>query len=194
MSPLPGLGCRVLEAAAQLAHADTLLFEFAFWPTINISKNRHRDGFLFSFHLFFFFFNPLCKTDSYLSWTPVLVISHFPFFTVAFWSQHLYKCHRGTAAVLCSLGGTDNTEFSGALAGYTCLEAAPHPCRDAFASLLDGFGVTKALPTGNSSIKGRWKKKPVEAGTDSLCAAEEVLMGSLSAAGHPGDSLPASVC
>lgn len=117
------------------------------------------------FIFFFFFFNPLCKTDSYLSWTPVLVISHFPFFTVAFWSQHLYKCHRGTAAVLCSLAGTDNTEFSGALAGYTCLEAAPHPCRDAFASLLDGFGVTKRWPGMESTAhwelfhQGKMEKK-----------------------------------
>ena len=36
----------------QLAPTDTALFTFAFWPTINISKNRHQDGFLFSFHLF----------------------------------------------------------------------------------------------------------------------------------------------
>lgn len=35
----------------QLAPTDTVPFTFAFWPTINTSKNRHRDGFLFSFHL-----------------------------------------------------------------------------------------------------------------------------------------------
>lgn len=148
----------------QLARADTLLSEFAFWPTINISKNRHCDGFLFSFHHFLFFFYPLCKTDSHLSRTPVLV-SLFPFFTEAFWSQHLYKCHGGTAAVLCSLGGTDNTEFSRALVGYTCLEAAPRPCRDAFASLLDGFGVTKRWPGMESTAhwalfhQGKMEKK-----------------------------------
>lgn len=40
----------------QLAPTDTVLFTFAFWPTISISKNRHRDRFLFSF---LFFFPPL---------------------------------------------------------------------------------------------------------------------------------------
>ena len=38
----------------QLPPTDTVLFTFAFWPTINISKNRHQDGLLFSFHLLFF--------------------------------------------------------------------------------------------------------------------------------------------
>lgn len=33
--------CRGLEADTQLASTDPVLCTFAFWPAINISKNRH---------------------------------------------------------------------------------------------------------------------------------------------------------
>lgn len=91
---------------------------------------------------------------------------------------------------------SDNAKFSGALNGYSQMDAALDPWGDAFASLLGGFGVTKQClgmeSTGRFSIKMR--KKLMEASTDRLCAAEEAPMVSLSTACNPGDTLLASVC
>lgn len=145
MSPLPAaqpgadgrLSPRLLLSggSVQLAHADTLLFQFAFWPAINISKNSCRDGFLFSFPFFFFFFKSslqdrypfILHTSSCLSFSCLL---H------GFCTNTL-----GEQPPFCA--PSDNTKISGALKGYSQMDAAPDPWRDASASPLGGFGVTK---------------------------------------------------
>lgn len=185
----------------QLARADTLLFEFAFWPTINISKNRHRDGFLFSFHLFFFFFLiPSARQTAIYPGHQFLSSLIFP---SSLWLSGASICTNATGEQppFCAPSRAQTIPSSLELLRVTLAwrllltpaETLLLPCWMALGSPRGGQGW-EALPTGNSSIKGRWKRKPVEAGIDGLCAAEEALMGSLSAAGHPGDSLPASVC
>lgn len=185
MSPLPAaqpgadgrLSPRLLLSggSVQLAHADTLLFQFAFWPAINISKNSCRDGFLFSFPFFFFFLNPLCKTDIHLSCIQVLV-SHFPVFSMAsvqiLWGNSLHFVLPQTIP--------RSPELLRVTVRWTLLlipgEMLLRPRWVALGSPSSGW-EWKALSTGCFSIKMR--KKPMEASTDRLCAAEEAPMGSL---------------
>lgn len=157
------------------------------------------------FSLLLICFFPLSNRDSHLSRTPVLV-SYFPFLTVAFWSWHLSKCHRGTASLLCSPKGTD-TELPRALLlflpatrdsqcntqmGYMRQDTALDPWGRCFCFPAGWLWGCQTVPRdGEKCLVGIfpfWKDGKISSSLPVLCTAEKALMGSLSTAGYPRDT------
>lgn len=142
----------------QLAPTDTVLFTFAFWPTINISKNRHRDRFLFSF-LFFFSFPSERQTAIYpgYQFLPLIFPSSLWLFGAVIRTNTT-----GEQPLYCAPPRAQTTSNSLELFCHSCLRPEtrtviprwvihartplPIPGEDASASLLNGFGVAKWWP------------------------------------------------